>query len=82
MLTLSPIGQRRWARFKAHRRGWWSLWLFLILFGASLGAELIANDRPPKTKAERLAAMPQPTHTLLEQHSTEEMKRRTIDAED
>ncbi|QAX85345.1 ABC transporter permease [Pseudomonas sp. DTU12.3] len=46
MLTLSPIGQRRWARFKAHRRGWWSLWLFLALFGLSLGGELIANDKP------------------------------------
>jgi peptide/nickel transport system permease protein/microcin C transport system permease protein len=46
MLTLSPIGQRRWARFKAHRRGWWSLWLFLALFGLSLGGELVANDKP------------------------------------
>jgi peptide/nickel transport system permease protein/microcin C transport system permease protein len=46
MLTLSPIGRRRWARFKAHRRGWWSLWLFLALFGLSLGGELIANDKP------------------------------------
>ena len=46
MLTLSPIGQRRWARFKAHRRGWWSLWLFLTLFGVSLGGELVANDKP------------------------------------
>jgi peptide/nickel transport system permease protein/microcin C transport system permease protein len=46
MLTLSPISQRRWARFKAHRRGWWSLWLFLTLFGLSLGGELVANDKP------------------------------------
>ncbi|QUE91794.1 ABC transporter permease [Pseudomonas sp. SCA2728.1_7] len=46
MLTLSPISQRRWARFKAHRRGWWSLWLFLALFGLSLGGELVANDKP------------------------------------
>jgi peptide/nickel transport system permease protein/microcin C transport system permease protein len=46
MLRLSPIGQRRWARFKAHRRGWWSLWLFLALFGVSLGGELVANDKP------------------------------------
>ncbi|MNB57781.1 Inner membrane ABC transporter permease protein YejE [compost metagenome] len=46
MLTLSPIGQRRWARFKAHRRGWWSLWLFLALFGLSLGGQLVANDKP------------------------------------
>ncbi|WJK07445.1 ABC transporter permease [Pseudomonas fluorescens] len=46
MPTLSPIGQRRWARFKANRRGWWSLWLFLALFGLSLGGELVANDKP------------------------------------
>src|SRR5690606_27275141 len=32
--------------FKANRRGFWSLWLFLALFGLSLASELIANDRP------------------------------------
>jgi len=43
---LSPTNKRRWANFKANRRGYWSLWLFLFLFIASLLAELIANDRP------------------------------------
>ena len=43
---LSPINQRRWRSFKANRRGYWSLWIFLILFFASLGAEFIANDKP------------------------------------
>lgn len=43
---LSPINRRRWAGFKANRRGYWSLWIFMILFVLSLGAELIANDRP------------------------------------
>ena len=43
---LSPINQRRWRNFKANRRGYWSLWLFLALFIASLFAEVIANDRP------------------------------------
>ncbi len=43
---LSPLNQRRWQNFKANRRGYWSLWIFLILFVASLGSELIANDRP------------------------------------
>jgi len=38
--------QRAWKRFRRHRRGWISLWLFLALFTLSLGAELIANDRP------------------------------------
>ncbi|AZD67991.1 microcin C transport system permease protein [Pseudomonas chlororaphis] len=46
MLTLSPIGLRRWQRFKSHRRGWWSLWLFVALFALTLGGELIANDKP------------------------------------
>ena len=43
---LSPINQRRWANFKANRRGYWSLWIFLFLFVVTLFAELIANDRP------------------------------------
>lgn len=45
-MKFSPLNQRRFARFKAHKRGWWSLWLFLALFALSLGAELIANDKP------------------------------------
>ncbi|MEM0898934.1 MAG: ABC transporter permease [Pseudomonadota bacterium] len=43
---LSPLNQRRWQNFKANRRGYWSLWVFLILFVLSLFAEFIANDRP------------------------------------
>ncbi|WP_139247986.1 ABC transporter permease [Hyphomicrobium sp. CS1GBMeth3] len=43
---LSPINARRWANFKANRRGYWSLILFLVLFVVTLFAELIANDRP------------------------------------
>ena len=43
---LSPINQRRWHGFKAHRRGFWSLWIFLFLFIISLFAEFIANDKP------------------------------------
>lgn len=42
----SPINQRRWQNFKANRRGYWSLWIFLFIFIASLFAEFIANDRP------------------------------------
>jgi microcin C transport system permease protein len=45
-LRLSPINQRRWANFKRNRRGFWSLWIFLVLFVLSLGAEFIVNDRP------------------------------------
>ena len=43
---LTPINRRRWENFKANRRGYWSLWLFLVLFILSLGAEFIANDKP------------------------------------
>src|ERR1700687_5743429 len=43
---LSPLNRRRWQTFKAHRRGYWSLWIFLTLFVISLFAEFIANDRP------------------------------------
>lgn len=43
---LSPTNRRRWDNFKANRRGYWSLWIFLVLFGLSLCAEFIANDRP------------------------------------
>jgi microcin C transport system permease protein len=44
--TLTPINLRRWENFKANRRGYWSLWIFLVLFVGSLGAEFIANDKP------------------------------------
>ncbi len=43
---LNPINQRRWRSFKANRRGFWSLWIFLTLFLISLLAEFIANDKP------------------------------------
>ena len=44
--SLSPLNRRRWQNFKSNRRGYWSFWIFLILFFVSLFAELIANDRP------------------------------------
>ena len=43
---LSPLNLRRWQNFKAHRRGYWSLWIFVVLFGLSLFAEFLANDKP------------------------------------
>ena len=43
---LSPLTRRRLANFRANRRGYWSMWVFLVLFLLSLIAELIANDRP------------------------------------
>ena len=45
-MRITPVTRRRLHNFKANRRGFWSLWLFLILFTVSLFAEFIANDRP------------------------------------
>jgi microcin C transport system permease protein len=42
----SPINVRRWQNFKANRRGYWSFWIFLLLFLISLFAEFMANDEP------------------------------------
>jgi microcin C transport system permease protein len=50
MMALSALNQRRWRNFKANRRAYWSLWILLILYGFSLFAELIANDRPVLVK--------------------------------
>ncbi len=44
--TLSPLAERRIANFRANRRGYWSLWIFLVLFFFTLFAEFIANDKP------------------------------------
>ena len=43
---LSPLNRRRWQNFKANKRGYWSLWIFLVLFILSLFAEFLANDKP------------------------------------
>ncbi len=45
-MKFSPITRRRLAIFRQNRRGYWSFWLFVILFGTSLFAEFIANNRP------------------------------------
>jgi microcin C transport system permease protein len=43
---LSPLNQRRWRNFTRNRRAYWSLIIFSVLFGLSLMAEFIANDKP------------------------------------
>jgi len=43
---ITPLTRRRIENFKANKRGFWSLWVFLALFLTSLFAEFIANDRP------------------------------------
>ncbi len=42
----SPLTRRRLDAFRRNRRGYYSLWIFLVLFGLSLFAEFLANDRP------------------------------------
>jgi microcin C transport system permease protein len=44
--ALSPLNKRRWQNFKTNRRGYSSLWVFLVLFVVTLFAEFIANDKP------------------------------------
>jgi microcin C transport system permease protein len=46
MTTYYSINQQRWQRFKQNRRGYYSLWLFMICFVISLFADFIVNDRP------------------------------------
>ncbi|MEX0810025.1 MAG: ABC transporter permease [Dongiaceae bacterium] len=45
-MRLSPLNRRRLANFRANRRGFWALWLFLGMFAFSLFAEIVANERP------------------------------------
>jgi microcin C transport system permease protein len=42
---MSP-NRRAWARFKRHRIGYVSLWIFVALLAISTFAELISNDKP------------------------------------
>ncbi len=45
-VPVTPLTARRLRQFRANRRGWWALWVFMLLFVASLFAEFIANDEP------------------------------------
>ena len=45
-MTLTPLTRRRLANFRANKRGYWSLKIFLVLLVLSLFAEFIANDKP------------------------------------
>ena len=45
-VRITPLTWRRWRNFKGNRRGWWSLWIFLVLFVVTLFAEFVANDKP------------------------------------
>src|SRR5580700_638531 len=54
----SPINVRRWRNFKTNRRGYWSLWIFLVLFVLTLFAEFVANDKPLYVSYEGKAYFP------------------------
>ncbi|MCL1981081.1 MAG: ABC transporter permease [Proteobacteria bacterium] len=43
---VASLGPRRWSRFKRNRRGYYSLVIFLILFGLSLFSEVLSSDKP------------------------------------
>lgn len=46
MARPSSIALRRWAAFKANRRGYVSLWIVLGVLAVTSCAEFLANDRP------------------------------------
>ncbi|MEM8833524.1 MAG: ABC transporter permease [Pseudomonadota bacterium] len=58
MKNLSPITQRRLKQFKANKRGYCSLWIFLTLLILCLAAELVANDKPLLLKFENQLYFP------------------------
>jgi microcin C transport system permease protein len=43
---MSPLNQRRWRNFRRNGRAFWSLIIFSVLFGLTLFAEFLANDKP------------------------------------
>ena len=45
-LPITPMTARRIVNFRANKRGYWSMWIFLVLFLVTLFAEFIANDKP------------------------------------
>lgn len=46
LLKVSTVNQARWARFCHNRRGFWSLWIFLVIFVLALLSNVLANDKP------------------------------------
>ena len=58
LIAVSPLNKRRWHNFTANRRGYWSLWIFLVLFVLSLFAEFIANDKPFYVRVEGKSYFP------------------------
>ena len=45
-MQLSSLNQRRFHNFKSNKRGWYSFWIFCILFIISIFADFVSNDKP------------------------------------
>jgi len=45
-IRITPLTRRRFGNFRANRRGFWSMWIFMVVFLGTLPAEFIANDKP------------------------------------
>ena len=45
-IEVSELTRRRLDKFRAHKRGYWSLWIFIGLFTIALFSEFVANDKP------------------------------------
>tara|TARA_B100000686_G_scaffold324592_1_gene380439 strand:- start:1343 stop:2404 length:1062 start_codon:yes stop_codon:yes gene_type:complete len=43
---VTPLNRRRLRNFRANQRGFWSLWIFMVIFIMTIPAEFIANDKP------------------------------------
>ncbi|MFV2053943.1 ABC transporter permease [Aliiroseovarius sp. YM-037] len=57
-MALSPLNRRRLRNFRRNSRAFWSLIIFSVLFGLSLFAEFIANDKPILVKYQGELYMP------------------------
>ena len=57
-MKLSPLNIRRLNNFRSNSRGWYSLWIFILLFFLSLFAEFISNDKPLLIKYENKFLFP------------------------
>ena len=77
-IALSPLNKRRWENFKANRRGYWSLWLFLAMFVISLFAEFICQrqaDLHITSTADRSSRLSSPIPTRPSQRTGSESVR-------
>ena len=45
---IKPRGRsaQSWSRFRAHKRGWWSLWILTAIYVISIFANVLCNNNP------------------------------------